>query len=119
MKIKISYFYQIRFFKPYQIPLSTALYPPHWFTNHIDKRGVLNGLSINYFKPNPHNNYCKGCNKDKWETCDFLKEYRQQLSKLNINNVLDDLELIASSVKKLLGFEEEPELILIVYFRIF
>lgn len=28
MKIKISYFYMIRFFKPNQIPISTAVWDP-------------------------------------------------------------------------------------------
>ena len=31
MKIMTSYFYQIRFFKPYMIPLSTAKWDPKWF----------------------------------------------------------------------------------------
>lgn len=31
MKILISYFYQIRFFKPNMIPLSTAAFDPKWF----------------------------------------------------------------------------------------
>ena len=31
MKIYTSYFYQIRFFKPNMIPLSTAKYDPSWF----------------------------------------------------------------------------------------
>lgn len=31
MKILTSYFYQIRNFKPYQIPLSTAISDPAWY----------------------------------------------------------------------------------------
>ena len=31
MKIYISYFYAVRFFKPYQIPMSTAVWDPKWW----------------------------------------------------------------------------------------
>ena len=31
MKIATSYFYQIRNFKPYMIPVSTALSDPEWY----------------------------------------------------------------------------------------
>ena len=35
MKLALSYFYQIRNFKHYMIPVSTAVWDPQWF--HIDK----------------------------------------------------------------------------------
>ena len=51
MKLAISYFYQIRFFKPYMIPVSTAVSDPQWYHNFqdknyifLDKRGVANGF---------------------------------------------------------------------------
>lgn len=48
MKFYISYFYQIRFFKPNMIPISTAKWDPKWYSQngkpYIDKRGVVNGL---------------------------------------------------------------------------
>ena len=31
MKIRISYFYQVRNFKPNMIPMSTAISDPAWF----------------------------------------------------------------------------------------
>ena len=31
MKIRLSYFYQIRFFKKNMIPMSTALSDPEWY----------------------------------------------------------------------------------------
>ena len=50
MKLAISYFYQIRFFKPYMIPVSTAHWDPAWYHDwagaahvFVDKRGVING----------------------------------------------------------------------------
>ena len=49
MKILTSYFYQIRNFKPYQIPLSTAISDPAWYhpkngDYYVDKNGVINGF---------------------------------------------------------------------------
>ena len=53
MKLAISYFYQIRNFKKYMLPLSTAVSDPSWYhenlnNNHIfiDKRGIINGIRI-------------------------------------------------------------------------
>ena len=56
MKIKTSYFYQIRNFKPYQIPLSTAISDPAWYHSktedyYIDKNGVINGFCIQFLPP--------------------------------------------------------------------
>lgn len=115
MKIKISYFYMIRYFKPYQIPISTALYPPKWFTPHIDKNGVINGLIISDFQPDPHSNYCSNCTKDKYTYCEFLRDYREKLNRLNIEYVLNELAVTATKVKNYLKFNEDPEIIFIVF----
>lgn len=67
MKIALSYFYQIRHFKKYMIPVSTAAWDPAWF--HIngekdsvykDKNGIYNGLRFNELAPGKScNNLCK------------------------------------------------------------
>lgn len=50
MKIRTSYFYQIRNFLPHMIPISTALGDPDWYKPpigeeyYIDKRGIVCGL---------------------------------------------------------------------------
>lgn len=51
MKLYTSYFYQIRFFAPNIVPVSTAVWDPKWYHNFagqdnvfLDKRGVVNGL---------------------------------------------------------------------------
>ena len=68
MKIKTSYFYQIRNFKPYQIPLSTAISDPAWYHSktedyYIDKNGVINGLRIGMLQPQRSLGYlCGGKN---------------------------------------------------------
>lgn len=56
MKVYISYFYQIRNFNKYMIPLSTAMFDPKGYhdnkeiTNLFwDKNGVINGLRCYHF----------------------------------------------------------------------
>lgn len=109
MKIKVSYFYQVRFFKPNQIPLSTAVWDPQWFhefknKNHtfIDKNGVINGLRIEEFSPKDCDGMCygtktdkrgKGCTEDP-NTCLFIQAYRNQLNKLDFDNIMRKLENI-------------------------
>ena len=58
MKVATSYFYQIRFFKPNMIPVSTAMWDPKWFHNfknqyHVfkDRNGVYNGLRYPALSP--------------------------------------------------------------------
>ena len=53
MNIYTSYFYQIRFFKLWMMPMCTAMYDPKWYhnkqgTNHVyfDKNRVLNGIRL-------------------------------------------------------------------------
>lgn len=119
MKFYTSYFYKIRFFKPYQIPFSTAMWNPHFFQyEHIDANGVLNGLRANPLVPGPIcKNDCKGPEKcmSRPQSCLFLKHYRMQLDRLKFNEIIQKFEDIAAKVKNDLGFEEEPEIILIVY----
>ena len=58
MAIYISYFYNVRFLKPDQVPVSTAVWDPKWFHDFkgqshkfFDKRGVLNGLRAESLHP--------------------------------------------------------------------
>lgn len=54
MKIRTSYFYQIRNFTRNMIPISTAVWDPTWYHNFTndynyifkDKRNILNGLRL-------------------------------------------------------------------------
>lgn len=124
MKIKISYFYQIRFFKENQIPISTAKWDPIWYHNNqrnyktifYDKNNVLNGLRIEELSPDKNcENLCKGINlceiRDP-DKCNFIKEYQKQLNSLDFNFILNKLESIACKFGK--NFKN-IELILIVY----
>lgn len=128
MKILTSYFYQLRFFKPYQIPISTADWDPKWFhdfkgQDYIwkDKNGVWNGLRLDILSPShicsilpPE---CVRCQipKDP-SSCSFLKDYRLGLrNKLDFDTLMNYLERAANDIQKLEGFKEEPEIILLVH----
>lgn len=127
MKIYISYFYQIRFFKPNIIPLSTAVWDPRWYHEMTgdqkhrfkDKNGVWNGLRAEPFMPGPAcEGMCAGpeyCNTQDPTTCPFLRRYRIQLSHLDFDEIMARFERIAAKVQEESGFAEEPEIVLIVH----
>jgi len=122
MKFFTSYFYNIRFFKPHQIPLSTAVWDPKWFhefkdQEHIwkDKNGVWNGLRIEEL--NPQSCHASGCpckTRDP-ENCRFIREYKEGLEKIDFEKMLGDIEKLVSYIQNQEKFEEEPEVILIVH----
>lgn len=122
MKIKTSYFYQIRNFKPYQIPLSTAISDPAWYHSktgdyYVDKNGVINGLRIGMLQPQRSLGYlCGGKNcMQKSDSCEFLRAYYDQLCLLDFKKLMYLLEQTADVVQNFLKFGEEPEIILIVH----
>lgn len=93
MKVALSYFAQLRNFKPRMIPISTAIYDPKWFHDNknpshkfIDKRGVLNGIRCRELAPGES---CSGLcsSKDNCseqpEYCDFLHKYSEQLQSID------------------------------------
>lgn len=123
MKIKISYFYNVRFFKPNQIPVSTALFDPKWYhefksQNHTfrDKNNVINGVRLDILSPTTCDGMCygtktekrgKGCTEDS-NTCLFIKTYKEQLDQL-------DFDLIMSELQKILDQYNGDEIILLVH----
>lgn len=119
MKINFytSYFYQIRNFNKNTIPLSTAKWDPLWFHNNMrndgyvftDKRGIINGLKFNLFIPKDFEKMdgvdstgksykdFKPCSKNCGMTvdnCDFMREYRRQLSSLSFQDVKSEISNI-------------------------
>lgn len=126
-KILISYFYQIRFFKPNYIPISTAFFDPKYYHQgcgknyqFTDKNGVINGIRAEVFMPGEEcEGLCHGpqnCQyKDRTLRCEFLKTYKKQLEKLNFEDCLERFTTLGNRVKDYLKFEEEPILVLIVY----
>lgn len=126
MRIYTSYFYQIRFFTPNMIPLSTAIWDPKWYhanqkQDYVfrDKRGIFNGLRYQPLMPDDScNGDCRGrdqCKISDPNKCDFLKHYRSQLDKINFQDLLLELKSIADSTARLLGTSDDMIICLIVH----
>ena len=107
MTIYTSYFYQVRFFPPNLVPLSTAIWDPKWFHNFKgqnyqfkDKRGIINGIRADIFAPGPDlGGYCsKMCGKTPPQ-CDFLLRYRAQLNQLDFRTIMQKFERLEELIK--------------------
>lgn len=128
MILRTSYFYQIRNFKPYMIPVSTACGDPAWYHGFtfdksftfLDDRGVVNGLRCEELHGDEScANLCSGrknCKEQGPNSCPFLKAYRNMLeNKLDLNAFMARAEASANKIKEQLGFEEEPIVVLMVH----
>ena len=101
-----SYFYQIRYFTPNMMPLSTAVYDPKWFhqgagqdTLFLDKHGVINGLRVEELAPGTRcRDECRGTDRPtpsctgNPETCGFLRHYREQLDSIDFDLFWSQIE---------------------------
>lgn len=103
--------------KPETVALSTGHSDPPYFHDgrgksyvFRDKRGVMNGLRAEPFVPNVEGE-CGRCNKDS-NKCNFLKNYKKQLDKLDFDDMMRRFESIAERVSP--GVEE-PEVVLLVW----
>lgn len=127
MKVRTSYFYQIRNFKRNMVPISTAIWDPAWFHNftgdysHIfyDRRKILNGLRLeSIIEQGRHSNHgpdvCP-CEHKKYNTCSFLNNYRKNLENIDFNKMYNDMLDFAKNYKKEEEIDEEIILVLIVY----
>lgn len=124
MKIRTSYFFKLRDFKPWMIPISTAMWDPKWYhdfkgPDHVfkDKRGVYNGLRYESIVPGiTCNGLCHGspCPEEPG-TCMFLQNYYKQLEALDFDTVMRDFENLANAIKSHEGFTEAPEIVIMVY----
>lgn len=127
MKIRTSYFYQIRNFRHNMIPVSTAIWDPSWFHAftgdyfHLfkDKRGILNGLRIEpIIEQGRQSNYgpdtCPCKTKDH-STCSFLRQYRENLEKIDFNKMMMNMENLANRYAIANKINEEIIIVLIVY----
>ena len=121
MKILIAYFYQIRFFSPNMIPLSTATWDPKWYhdfkgQNHIykDKNGVFNGLRYELLNPSqvyePHMCPCEDKNP---HICAFLNRYVNYIRSIPKTRLWADFEAITANYRKATGVE--PVIVLIFH----
>lgn len=130
MKFYTSYFYQLRFFTPNMIPISTAKWDPKWFhdfqdSKHVfvDKNGVYNGLRADPFVfPESFweelEKTGEECSKECPHTsteCAFMRLYYKYLKTLDFNEIKGRCENLALRVKEKAGFEEEPVIVLLVH----
>lgn len=120
MKFATSYFYQIRNFKPWMIPISTAKWDPKWFsTVRFDKNHIINGLRCEEFAPGTLcDGLCHGdCHPAHPENCNFLNIYRSQLKQINFNDFIDRCEKCVNWVQEhnKVGMPQEPIIVMIVY----
>ncbi|MCD8211182.1 MAG: hypothetical protein LUC37_06545 [Prevotella sp.] len=126
MKIRTSYFYQIRFFKPNMIPLSTAAFDPKWFHDYQgkyyqfkDKRGIWNGLRAESFCASNAIAFdecgCPFCEEKDPDKCEFLRRYRMYLDTLSFDEMYQRFERLSKEIQKYDGFKEEPIMVLIFY----
>jgi len=136
-KIYISYFYQIRFFTPNMLPLSTAIYPPEWYQKvgygnyFVDKNGVVNGLNIDEFifpksiydneiwdedKCGPNCKYGGDMiGKEPSEWCSFMKKYYEYLKKRDLINIINKYTYHAERVFNAMFNKNIDTLVLIVH----
>ena len=89
MKIKTSYFYQIRNFLPNMIPVSTCISDPAWYRPpegkeyYIDKRGIVCGLRYEPLIVQLNGSHGCPCeSKDLAPACPTMIEYEQLLNSL-------------------------------------
>lgn len=126
IKIKISYFYQIRFFPTDHIPLSTACGDPAWFHDFTydknyqfkDKRGIWNGLRAEIFSPKAVYPTDGGCRTDcplKNTQCQFLKLYEEYLDTLDYNEIIQRFEKLNQKIKEQEGSNIDYTFVLIVH----
>lgn len=123
MKIYTSYYYQIRFFKKYMIPVSTSISDPLWFHNgtankkliYKDKNGVLNGIRCEFLHPDKScSHLCSGrvnCNYSDPTKCLFLKRYRDQLKNIEFDRTYNWISTLGNTLIK----DHEPYIVLMVW----
>ena len=122
MKLYTSYFYQIRFFTPNMIPVSTAIWDLKWYHNFcdsdnvfMDKNGGINDLRAEALH---HDSALDGMCVGKYgvtlgcthnpSTCTFVKGYMDQLNRLDCYDYAHHLENLGQKMKRVADFEGEP-----------
>lgn len=127
LKIRTSYFYQIRNFKKNMLPVSTAIWDPQWFHDFTgdydyifkDKRGILNGIRIESIieqgRNSNHGPEVCPCEQKDFTSCSFLRQYRENLEKINFDTLMADMQHLAAWYQKEENIQDEIIIVLIVY----
>ena len=122
MKIATSYFYQIRNFKPWMIPVSTAISDPAWYKPpngeeyYIDKRGIICGLRYEPLVVQLNGTHGCPCeDRSEAPACPTMLEYERLLNSLvDKDRTLKAFNYCANKFKRPFD-EEEPIIVLMVY----
>lgn len=126
MQMYVSYFYQVRFLKPYEVPLSTAVWDPKWYhefqgQDHVfmDKRGVLNGVRASMFAPDETcENLCRGregCPTGNPFICEFLRTYKKQIYAMNFKEFCSNMEQLSKLFQEQLKLSRPADFVLLVH----
>ena len=131
MKYRITYFYNLRFLKPNQIPISTAYWDPKWIRErtqnnakpYVDENNIMIGLKEEslIIDINSWDSLDEQCQRDcpyryKIPNCGFMREYTKQLEKIDFDGYLiPELTRVAEDVRKITHYEGEPEIVLLVH----
>ena len=120
MKVRTSYFYQIRHFKKNMIPMSTALSDPAWYHNglgsdyiYTDKRGILNGLRLRPIIVQGGGG-CP-CEAKDPNQCPLRAPYEFALSLIDFDSMYSAMEQFCNNYCKENNIKEEPIAVLMVY----
>lgn len=117
-EVMITYFYQIRFFTPNMVPISTAIWDPPYFhgsrtrpfdKNKVfkDKNGVYNGIRCNALcdllvRPEMERVTCGQWLCDhRGNDCPFLRTYRRLLDEVDFESFMTDLERLLGKIVQL------------------
>lgn len=127
MKVAVSYFAQIRNFKPNMIPISTAIYDPKWYHDNkgtlhkfIDKRGVLNGVRCIDLAPGEAcSGLCSGAKDCKHtpDMCAFLHKYKEQLDAIDKEGFKDYCERVLYSCYPYLGVNKDDVILVFMVYE--
>ena len=125
MKLATSYFYQIRHFKQWMIPVSTTLSDPDWYRPRegqeyfLDNRGIVCGLRYEPLIVQREAQYCS-CPCEKFKpvapACPTMLEYANLLrTRIDKEKTLTAFEYCANKFKKELDLPCDPIIVLMVY----
>ena len=123
MKLRLSYFYQIRHFKSNMIPMSTAMYDPAWYHDFKDqdyifkdKRGILNGLRLHpVIVQNQNREHQCPCETRDASQCPLAESYEIALEMIDFSKMMKGIEDFCIDYCKRNNIKEEPIAVLIVY----
>lgn len=126
LRVATSYFYHVRFFRPYMVPISTAAWDPKWYHNfkgqdhvYIDKNGIVNGLRLSPLRPGEScADLCRGpenCATKDPKTCQFLLNYRKQLDAINFDQFMENLDKSVRKVLEMTHCDMDPIAVLLFH----